>query len=160
MHEDNDWAKYLSKAVFQSGKWQLENDFDVRRRFQIKIKAAVDRLYEAAKEAQHLFNENLSTEAQGIQLLRISGPNHDSHGLLLLLGKSQLKVERCQGGIQKTLLKRSGYETQVVDISKYMARDDGLSCILWISDSNELKSEAALIKDFFIDLVKCERSLK
>lgn len=157
MAEDNDWAKFLSRAVYQSGKWQLENEFDVRRRAQIKIDAAIDRLFDSAKEAQLVFNNHLRNNEQGIQLLRITGVNQESLGFLLLFGRSQLKVERCLGGIQKSLLKRIGYETRILDVNKFVGRDDGLSCIEWETESNDLISESNLIKDFFVDLVKCEK---
>ncbi len=151
MSADREWLRNLANSNFTNGHWMIDEN-KTRQLALSRLDETIMILFEEASEACEVFNA-YSHEAKKINLIPIKTPDKQLKGLILLLGRIQLKLEFFEHRIGASLIIVQGFSKDSRQIHIFDPQFDAFGTLLWNMDRSTLLTPELMIKRLLEDLV-------
>jgi len=152
--KDENWIKTLATANYVAGQWQTENPTEIERQLALRIRDSISQLFLETRDVCDSFN-NYSKNGMTIKLLPIEAKmgGHDI-GLMLLLGKAQLKVIFENNMFHTSLIVIKDFKTDRLYSGSFIPTFDALGSLYWKSELGVLMDLELMVKTIFEIIVK------
>lgn len=156
---DHEWLKHLAGARRGKDGLSSEDPDAVRRLASTRLDETMNALFEEATEACRVFNEHAASRVdlrrRTVRLLPIA-PRPDagtSSGLLFMLGRVQITLERRGGSLEASIATITGFQRVTKKLHRFTPQVDPFGSLIWCMDNALLMGPELIIKRILEDLL-------
>lgn len=116
-----------------------------------KIQTALQSLYMEAAEACEIFN-SYAGKKKTIRILNLQAPDGMQNGIILLLGRAQLRLQRVEFRLEAALTTFHSHNTSSGLLHRFEPQADNFGNLTWLMDGKAYVTNEMLIQQLLQDI--------
>ncbi len=116
-----------------------------------KFTSALQALYIEAAEACEIFN-SYTNQKKAIRLLNLQAPDGGQNGIMLLLGRVQLRLQQLDTHLEASLTTFQAFDTHTLLLHRFTPHVDAFDKLTWYMDDKVQVTNELLVQQLLQDI--------